>query len=78
MMITHIGSMQNQEYPEIQVDDTDKENKIEQIENPLVLQRKGHPEIKRYKSSTEKKPRAKYTYGTCGQSGHNSIRCQNR
>ncbi|RHZ75463.1 hypothetical protein Glove_213g59 [Diversispora epigaea] len=70
-------SVQNQNYPEIQVDDSNKENEPE-IENPLVSRCKGRPETKRYKSSTEKKPRAKYTCSTCGQSGHNSARCSNR
>ncbi len=55
-----------------------KENEPEQIENPLVSRRKGRPATKRYKSSTESKPRAKYTCGTCGQVGHNSARCRNR
>ena len=76
-MITITELMRNQENPEIQADDN-KENEPEQIENPLVLRRKGRPEIKRYKSSTEKKPRAKYTCKTCGQTGHNSARCQSR
>ena len=71
MMITHTGSIRNR-------DDTNKENEPEQIKNPLGLWHKGCPETKRYKSSTEKKPRAKYTCGICGQSGHNSARCQNR
>ena len=46
------------------------------MKNPSVSRRKGRPETKRYKSANEKKPRAKYTCGTCGQSGHNSARCQ--
>jgi len=62
---------------EVQVDDN-KENELQQVENPLVSQRKGRPETKRYKSSTEKKSRTKYTCKTCGQTGHNSARCQNR
>ncbi|CAB4408505.1 unnamed protein product [Rhizophagus irregularis] len=65
------------ENPEIQADDN-KENEPEQIENPLVSRRKERPETKRYKSSTEKKPCAKYTCKTCGQTGHNSTRCQSR
>ncbi|RHZ58027.1 hypothetical protein Glove_379g13 [Diversispora epigaea] len=77
IMSTSAESVQNQDYPEIQVDNSNKENEPE-IENPLVSRRKGRPETKRYKSSTEKKPRAKYTCGTCGQSGHNSARCSNR
>ena len=67
----HTGSIRNR-------DDTNKENEPEQIENPLVLRRKGRPKTKRYKSSTEKKPHAKYICGICGQSGHNSARCQNQ
>ncbi|RHZ84508.1 hypothetical protein Glove_80g41 [Diversispora epigaea] len=80
IVVTQIGSVRNQDNLEIQVDDSNKENESEseQIGNPLVSRRKGRPETKRYKSSTEKKPRAKYTCGTCGQSGHNSARCQNR
>jgi len=46
------------------------------VKNPLVSRRKGRLETKRYKSASEKKPRAKYTCSTCGQSGHNSARCQ--
>ncbi|CAB5392572.1 unnamed protein product [Rhizophagus irregularis] len=49
----------------VQVDDN-KENKLQQIENLLVLRRKGRPETKRYKSSTEKKPHVTYTCKTCG------------
>ena len=77
-MIAHTGLEQNRdllEHPEIQVTDDNKEN---EINNPLVSRRKGRPETKRYKSSTKKKSRAKYTCGTCGQTGHNSARCQNR
>ena len=74
---THTGSVWLLEHSEIQVDD-DKENVPERIENPLVSWRKGRPETKRYKSSTEKQPRAKYTCKTCGQTGYNSARCQNR
>ncbi|RHZ64231.1 hypothetical protein Glove_326g241 [Diversispora epigaea] len=77
MMSIPAGSVRNQDYPEIQVDDLNKENEPE-IGNPLVTRRKGRPETKRYKSSTEKKPRAKYTCGTCGKSGHNSARCSNQ
>jgi hypothetical protein len=65
-MIIHTRSVRNQddpENPEIQVDDN-KENEPGQIENPLVSRRKGRPETKRYKSSTEKRPRAKYNCGT--------------
>jgi hypothetical protein len=62
---------------EVQVFD-DKENISEKIENPSVSQRKGRPATKRYKPSTEKQPRAKYTCKTCGQIGHNSARCRNR
>ena len=78
-MIIHTRSVRNQddpENPEIQVDN--KENEPGQIENPLVSRRKGRPETKRYKSSTEKRPRAKYNCGTCGQPGHNSATCRNR
>ncbi|RHZ58060.1 hypothetical protein Glove_376g1 [Diversispora epigaea] len=77
-MIPQTGSVRNQDYPEIQVDDSNKENEPEQIGNLLVSRRKGRPETKRYKSSTEKKPRAKYTCDICGRSGHNSARCQNQ
>ncbi len=78
MMVMHTESTQNQDHPEIQVDDTNKENEPEKIKNLLVSWRKGRPETKRYKSSTEKKSRAKYTCGTCGKSEHNSARCQNQ
>ena len=64
------------ERSEIQVNN--KENEFQQVENLLVSQRKGHPKIKHYKSSTEKKIHAKYTCRTCGQTGHNSARCRNR
>ena len=70
--------MQNQdsmECSEVQVDN--KENEPQHVKNLLVSRRKGHPETKRYKSSTEKKSCAKYTCKTCGQTGHNSARCQN-
>lgn len=67
----------NQGLMEVQADDN-KENEPLQVENPLVSRRKGRPETKRYKSSTETKSRAKYTCKTCGQTGHNSARCQNR
>ncbi len=70
MMIIQIESMQ--------VDNINKENEPKQIENPLVSWCKGRPKTKQYKSSTEKKSHAKYTCSTCGQSGHNSARCQNR
>jgi hypothetical protein len=73
---THTRLVQKRD-SEVQVDDDDKENELEQIGNPLVSRRKGRPETKRYKSSTEK-PRAKYTCSTCDQSGHNSARCRNR
>ncbi|CAB4488668.1 unnamed protein product [Rhizophagus irregularis] len=65
------------ERSEVQVDDN-KENELQQVENPLVSRRKGRPGTKRFKSSTEKKSRTKYTCKTCGQAGHNSARCQNR
>uniref|UniRef100_U9U329 CCHC-type domain-containing protein n=1 Tax=Rhizophagus irregularis (strain DAOM 181602 / DAOM 197198 / MUCL 43194) TaxID=747089 RepID=U9U329_RHIID len=42
-----------------------------------LSQRKGRPETKRYKSSTEKKSHVKYACKTCGRTGHNSARCQN-
>jgi hypothetical protein len=76
-MITNTELVRTQENPEIQVDDN-KENEPEQIGNPLVSQRKGRPETKKHKSSTEKKPCARYTCKMCGQTGHNSARCQNR
>jgi hypothetical protein len=72
---TQTGLVRNQNL-EVQINDSNKENEPE-IKNPLVSRRKGRPETKRFKSSTEKKPRAKYTCGTCGQSGHNSARCLN-
>ena len=75
-MIIHPGQDLSRHF-EFQ-DDDNKENEPEQIGNPLVKRRKGRPETKRYKFSTEKKSRAKYTCGTCGQLGHNSARCQNR
>jgi len=65
------------EHSKVQVDDN-KENELQQVENPLVSRRKGRPGTKRFKSSTEKKSRAKYTCKTCGQAGHNSAMCQNR
>ncbi|EXX67424.1 hypothetical protein RirG_114500 [Rhizophagus irregularis DAOM 197198w] len=65
------------ERSEVQVDDN-KENELQQVENPLVSWRKGRPGTKQFKSSTEKKSRAKYTCKTCGKAGHNSARCQNR
>lgn len=68
-MITNTELARNQD---------NKENELDLIANPLVSRRKGCPETKRYKSSTERKPRAKYTCGTCGQLGHNSTRCRNR
>jgi hypothetical protein len=77
---THTRSVRNQnilEHTEIQVDD-DKENVSERIKNPLVSRRKGRPETKRYKSSTEKQLRAKYTCKTCSQTGYNNARCRNR
>ena len=67
----------NQDLMEVQIDDN-KENEPQQVENPLVSRRKGRLETKRYKSATETKSRAKYTCKTCGQTGHNSARCQNR
>jgi len=67
-----------QSHPEVQVDDTNKENELGQIENPLVLRHKECPETKRYKSSTKKKPYVKYTCDTCDQLGYNSARCQNQ
>ena len=79
-MIAHTESEQNHddaENPETQVDNN-KKNEPERIGNPLVSRCKGRPETKRYKSSTEKKPRAKYNCGTCGQPGHNSATCRNR
>ncbi|PKY51728.1 hypothetical protein RhiirA4_494472 [Rhizophagus irregularis] len=64
------------ERSEVQVDD-DKENEPQQVENLLVSRRKGRPETKQYKSSTEKKSRVKYACKMCGRTGHNSARCQN-
>jgi hypothetical protein len=75
-MTMHTRLVLNQD-SEMQVFD-DKENISEKIENPSVSRRKGRPATKRYKSSTEKQPRVKYTCKTCGQVGHNSARCQNR
>ena len=72
-----IVTIQNQGTMKRQAEDN-KENEPQQVKNPLVSRRKGRPETKRYKSSTEKKPRATYTCKTCGQTGHNSARCQNR
>ncbi len=71
MMITYTGSIRNR-------DDTNKKNEPKQIENLLVSWHKGRLETKWYKSSTEKKLRAKYTCNTCGQSGHNNARYQNQ
>ncbi|CAG8466518.1 1012_t:CDS:2, partial [Ambispora gerdemannii] len=56
-----------------------EENEPGSIENSLVSRRKGRPETKRYKSVTEKKGKScTYTCGACGQTGHNSVTCQNR
>ena len=77
-----VPTLQDQDQPpgnnQVDYADADKENEFEQVENPLVSRRKECPETKRYKSATEKKgkPCAKYTYSTCGHSGHNSVRCQ--
>jgi len=71
MMITHTESIWN-------YDNTNKKNEPKQIGNLLVSWRKGCPETKQYKSSTKKKPCAKYTCSICGQSEHNSARCQNQ
>src|SRR2546421_6727705 len=63
------------EYTEIHNEGENKENEpneSDQVKNPLVSRRKERLETKRYKSASEKKPRAKYTCSTCGQSGHNS------
>ncbi|CAG8649794.1 9348_t:CDS:2 [Dentiscutata erythropus] len=85
-MVTTVTKKRNQE-PEDKNEDSDsysnnsdKENKLSQVENLLVSRCKGRSKTKRYKSSTEKKqkPHAKYTCRTCGQSGHNTARCQNR
>jgi len=80
---TLTGSVRNRDQAlsnDGQVDDdyANKENEPGPVENPSVSRRKGRPETKRYKSATEKKPRAKYTCSACGQSGHNSASCQNR
>lgn len=77
-MVEWLKHFINQHKEMMQNDDSNKENELEKIGNPLVSRRKGRPETKRYKSSIEKKPRAKYTCGTCGKPGHNSARCQNR
>ena len=63
-------------FSEVQVGDN-KENELQQVKNPLVLQRKEHSETKRYKLSTEKKSCTKYTCKTCGQTKHNNARYQN-
>lgn len=82
IITTNTGSVRNRdllEHSEIHDEGENKENELnksDQVKNPSVSRRKGHPETKRYKSANEKKPRAKYTCGTCGQSGHNSARCQ--
>ena len=70
---------QNQDLSDNDEVDANKENEPQQVKNPLVSRRKGHPQTKRYKSATEKtgKLHAKYTCSTCGQSGHNSARCLN-
>ena len=76
------GSVRNRdllELSEIHNEGENKENEPnehDQVNNPSVSRRKGRPETKRYKSATERKPRAKYTCSTCGQAGHNSARCQ--
>ena len=70
MITTNTGSVRNRdllEHSEIH-DGENKENEpneSDQVKNPSVSQRKGRLETKRYKSTTEKKPRAKYTCGTC-------------
>jgi len=82
VLATNTGSVRNRDllkHSEIHDQEENKENEPnepDQVRNPLVSQRKGRPETKRYKSATEKKPRAKYTCRKCGQSGHNSARCQ--
>jgi len=82
IITTNTGSVRNRdllEHSEIHNEGENKENEpneSDQVKNPLVSRRKGRPETKRYKSASEKKPRAKYTCSTCGQSGHNSARCQ--
>ena len=82
IITTNTGSIRNRdflEHTEIHNGGENKENEpneSNQVKNPLVSRRKGRPETKRYKSASEKKPRAKYTCSTCGQSGHNSARCQ--
>ena len=82
IITTNTGSVRNRdllEHSEIHNEGENKENEpneSDQVKNPLVPRRKGRPETKTYKSASEKKPRAKYTCSTCGQSGHNSARCQ--
>ena len=82
IITTNTGSIRNWnllEHTEIHNEGENKKNELnesDQVKNPSVSRRKGHLEMKRYKSANEKKPRAKYTCGTCGQLGHNSARCQ--
>ena len=84
IITTNTGSIRNRnllEHTEIHNGGENKENEpneSDQVKNPLVSRRKGRPETKRYKSASEKKPRAKYTCSICDRSGHNSARCQSQ
>ena len=75
---TLTGSVRNRNSQEPLANNKNKKNEPGSIENPLVSRRKGRPETKRYKSATEKKGKSRtYTCGACGQTGHNSVTCQN-
>src|SRR5207253_8298237 len=71
IITTNTGSVRNRdllEHSEIHNEGENKENEpneSDQVKNPLC---KGRSEMKRYKSASEKKSRAKYTCSTCGQS----------
>ncbi|CAG8764098.1 15800_t:CDS:2, partial [Racocetra fulgida] len=55
----------------------DNESNLE-IANPPVTRRKGRPETKRYKATIERARRQPYTCRNCGQTGHNSARCEKK
>ena len=75
---TLTGSVRNQNPQEPLANNKNKENEPGSIENLLVLRRKRRLETKHYKSATEKKRKScTYTCGACGQTGYNSVTCQN-
>ncbi|RGB25107.1 hypothetical protein C1646_772198 [Rhizophagus diaphanus] len=58
-----VWDLQLMKRSEVQVDDN-KENELQQVENPLVSWRKRRSGIKQFKSSTKKKSRAINRFGT--------------